>query len=227
MSVKEIDELRDAAKFEEALKLADEIVTSDGNNVDALWRQARCYFDLHENVDKDAKSKEAHVDKGLEIVTKAVELDDKSAGAHKWFAILTSSKGDFLGTKEKIKSAFVIKEHAEKAAELDSTDGAAEHLLGRWCYDVSNIGWATRQAAKVFFATPPESTFEEALDHFLKADKLVEAFKRNAVYVGHTYYNMKKYKDAKEWFEKAMAMPNKSPVDEELDVEAKKYAKKC
>jgi len=127
---------------------------------------ARAHFDLADTKPGDAKFRQEILTKGLEHATKALEVDDKNAYCHKWFAIMTSSVGDFLGNKEKIGNAFKIKEHAMKANELKPNDATTLHLLGRWCYNVSSIGWLERKLAATLFATPPESSFE-VLTHLL------------------------------------------------------------
>eukprot|EP00126_Sphaerothecum_destruens_P003618 Sdes_comp17389_c0_seq1m6591 len=175
-----IDKVREAGNFEEAFKLAQDQISLNPNDCETLWRLARANYDLSENRATQPKEKESYIDKGLQTVKKALELNEQSAGAHKWFAILTSAKGDFLGTKEKIQSAFVIKEHALKAAQLDPSDSAAQYLLGRWCFDVADIGWLARKAAAAFFSTPPESSFAEALPYFLKADQLASKSRKSA-----------------------------------------------
>lgn len=38
-----------------------------------------------------------------------------------------------------------------------------DHVLGRWCFAVSNIGWMERSLASALFASPPSSSFQEAL----------------------------------------------------------------
>ena len=42
------------------------------------------------------------------------------------------------------------------------------HLLGHWCYRVAAMSWMERKAASSLFGTPPESTYQETLDYFLK-----------------------------------------------------------
>jgi hypothetical protein len=69
-----------------------------------------------------------------------------------------------------IANVYKIKEHALKASELDPVDPTIWHLLGRWSFDVANIGitfrssfstnvlrsgWAQRKVASLLFAAPP------------------------------------------------------------------------
>ena len=61
--------------------------------------------------------------------------------------------------KEKIANSFLIKEHALKALEYKADDASVMHMLGKWCYNVANIGWLERTAASALFASPPTSTY--------------------------------------------------------------------
>lgn len=54
------------------------------------------------------------------------------------------------------------------------TDPTVQHILGRWCFSVASVGFIERKLASVIFATPPESSFEEALPYFLKHEELLK-----------------------------------------------------
>ena len=115
--------------------------------------------------------------------------------------------GKFLPTKEKIRDAYLIKEHALKAAQLKPDDATTQYLLGRWCYTVANTDFVTRTAASLFFATPPSSTFEEALQYLLKANELNPNAIRTKISIGDTYAAIKDPTKAKEWYKKATETP--------------------
>ena len=51
----------------------------------------------------------------------------------------------------------------QSAIECDAKDATSMHLLGQWCYSVVSVPWYQRQVASVFFATPPQSTYQEVL----------------------------------------------------------------
>ena len=46
------------------------------------------------------------------------------------------------------------------------------HYLGRWFYEVAGVSWLERKAAAALYAKPPESTYDEAMDSFMKAEEL-------------------------------------------------------
>ena len=52
-----------------------------------------------------------------------------------------------------------------------SSCGCGVHCVFCRCFAAAGIPWYLRQVASVIFATPPSSTYEEALGHFQKAEE--------------------------------------------------------
>eukprot|EP01114_Cavostelium_apophysatum_P022284 TRINITY_DN800_c0_g1_i1.p1 TRINITY_DN800_c0_g1~~TRINITY_DN800_c0_g1_i1.p1 ORF type:complete len:234 (+),score=59.09 TRINITY_DN800_c0_g1_i1:113-814(+) len=191
------------------------------NIAEIAWRLTRAHFDAAERA-KDNNEKKSIIMKGVEIGKKSLELGPDNFACHKWYAIVLSLAGDFISTKEKIGNAFVIKEHAMKANELKPNDSTTLHLLGRWCFDVSKIGWMERKLAATLFASPPESSYDEALKYFLAAQEAEPNFIRNAVCIGDTYTLLKNVDKANEWYLKATKIPTENEFDKERQAEAKR-----
>ena len=51
---------------------------------------------------------------------------------HKWMFILLDKKSSYEGLKQRISQSFVVKQHIERACELNPRDGTSLHLLGYW-----------------------------------------------------------------------------------------------
>lgn len=73
---------------------------------------------------------------GVDYGQKALNADQNSANAHKWYAICVGARGQFSSTKEKIKDGVTFKEHIEQAIKIDSSDSALYNLLGRFELEV-------------------------------------------------------------------------------------------
>ncbi len=118
-----------------------------------------------------------------------------------------------------------IKRHASRACELNPEDSGTLHLLGRWCYSLASVTWIERKTASALFSTPPSSSYEEALQYFLKASEvrsladlvpfrrrpppfqLDDTFAKNHIFVGDCYVALKKLGQAKSWYKKALDVP--------------------
>lgn len=156
----------------EALQILSAMQQQDDKDWELLWRLARANYLVGENVEGDTAKD--HMFRAHELALKAVAVTDKDANVHKWVAITTGKIGDYTDTKSKIQNSFLIKEHALKAQELNPHDATIAHILGRWCFGVANISFIERGIASALFASPPVSSFEEALEHFLRHEQLLK-----------------------------------------------------
>ncbi|XP_020632925.1 regulator of microtubule dynamics protein 1-like isoform X2 [Orbicella faveolata] len=224
LDIKTADELYDDNKIQEQYDLL--LKHKDSQNAEIEWRLARsCRVLAENNKDKDTKKRLTY--KALEHAELALRLDDKNFACHKWYAIALSIVGDYEGTKAKLENAKIMKEHFEKAIELNPTDPTSQHLLGLWCFTFADMPWYQRQIAATIFADPPESSYEEALGHFKKAEELQpNFFSKNHLLLGKTFLRENKKEEAKLWLEKAANSNPGITVDDEMaQEEAKKLLK--
>ncbi|XP_068959722.1 regulator of microtubule dynamics protein 1 isoform X4 [Petaurus breviceps papuanus] len=141
-------------------------------DAELLWRLARASRDISQLSTTSAEDKKRLVYEAFAYAKRALEKNESSFAAHKWYAICISDVGDYEGIKVKIGNAVLIKEHFEKAVELNPKDATSIHLIGVWCYSFAELPWYQRNIAKVLFATPPTSTYEEALKYFQMAEQV-------------------------------------------------------
>lgn len=99
------------------------------NQCEIVWRYARACYKLAQ--EKKDPEKKKLIYEAYEVAQKAVELDEKSSCAQKWFGITISSVGDYESTKVQISNAYKIKEAFLKACEYDENDPTARNLLGK------------------------------------------------------------------------------------------------
>lgn len=178
-----------------------------------LWRLSRSLVSQSGKLEQRGlagaeltKQREKMVRGAVARAKAAIDLDDESAGAHKWYAISLGFMALYGPTKEQITNAFVIRDHAMTAARLDPSDPYVHHTLGQWCESVAGISRVMRWAAAALFATPPESTWQEAYDHYLRAEKTKEGFWiRNQVKLGAMSIKLGRVGEARTWLNKALA----------------------
>ncbi|XP_078347760.1 regulator of microtubule dynamics protein 1-like isoform X2 [Oculina patagonica] len=221
LDIKKADELFDNEKQQEMYDLL--LSHKDSQNAEVEWRLARACRVLAEKNQDNADIKKKMTYEALEHAKLALSLDDKNFACHKWYAIALSIVGDYEGQKAKLQNAYVMKEHFEKAIELNPSDPTSRHLLGLWCFTFADMPWYTRKVAGALFATPPSSTYDEALAHFQKAEELEpNFFSKNHLLLGKTFLGQGKKEEAKLWLEKAVNNnPNKTVDDVNVLKEAK------
>ena len=160
-------------------KLAYEILTEKDEpplceNGEFLWRLCKSTYLMAVafGLQGNQTMKQELIFRAVDHGQRAIEKNDSSSEAHKWFAIALGSRGEYLGIKEKILDGFEFKKHIDRASELAPQDHTIRHLLGRFCYEVAELSWWERKMAATLFADPPIANMEEARDHFTAAENL-------------------------------------------------------
>uniref|UniRef100_A0A8C3J8A1 Regulator of microtubule dynamics protein 3 n=1 Tax=Calidris pygmaea TaxID=425635 RepID=A0A8C3J8A1_9CHAR len=129
---------------------------------DFLWRLARAHSDMSE-ITEDADEKRSYASEGKEEMEMALQKWDQSAECHQWYAVLCGQLAEHESIQKRIQTGYVFKEHIDKAIELKPEDPKAYYLLGRWCYQVSHLGWLEKKTASALFEAPPTATVQDAL----------------------------------------------------------------
>ncbi|XP_069554127.1 regulator of microtubule dynamics protein 1 [Brachyistius frenatus] len=199
----------------------------DSDDADVLWRLARASRDLSQLPDMEAGRKKQLTFEAFEYAKKALEKDEACFAAHKWFAVCLSDIGDYEGVKVKIGNSYIIREHLERAIELNPKDATSLHILGFWCFAFAELPWYQRKVAAVIFSSPPMSTYEEALQFFLKAEEVDPNFySKNLLMLGKTYMGLKDQQRAALWLTRAKEYPAHTLEDKEVHKEAADLLKK-
>ncbi|XP_036293243.1 regulator of microtubule dynamics protein 1 isoform X1 [Pipistrellus kuhlii] len=217
--LQQADYLYESGETEKLYQLLTEYKESE--DAELLWRLARASRDLAQLGGTSAEEKKALVYEALGYAQRALDKDHASSAAHKWCAICISDVGDYEGIKAKIANAYVIKEHFEKAIELNPKDATSIHLMGIWCYTFAEMPWYQRRIANMLFAAPPSSTYEEALGYFQKAEQVDPNFySKNLLLLGKTYLKLQNRKLAAFWLLKAKDYPARTEEDKQTQREA-------
>jgi len=222
-----VDQLMEgqAEQQEDALNILLDNKDTMATSADFLWRlcKAQHLMSLTAGRQGDNKRKQDLVLAAVEDGKEALRLDELNGEAHKWFAIALGSRGEFGGVKEKILDGFEFKKHIDRAAELNPRDYIIHHLLGRFCYEVSKLSWLERKMAATLFAEPPSATLDEAVEHFLNAERMKpEGWKENRLFLGKCYIGLGDTPQAIDWLEKAdsiQLVENSSGIQDRISQE--------
>lgn len=206
----------DSESKEKAFNLLMEKKDEHPDCVGLLWRLVKAHHSLGtiygNNGDLDKKKE--MVMEGYEYAKRALELDDTNSEVHKWFAISVGSRGEFIGTKEKIEDGVTFKEHVDTALKLHPTDPSLHHLLGRFLYEVATLTWVERKIAGALFAEVPKASYPEAVVKFEEAEKLSPSpWKENRLLLAKALIGDKNYGLAVQWLERGAEIPVKSAED--------------
>ncbi|KAK6184772.1 hypothetical protein SNE40_007169 [Patella caerulea] len=203
------------------LELYDYLVQyKDNGNAEVLWRLARATCDKGK-FSRDKEQRKQCMFEACEYSKKALALDGNSSPCNKWYAILLDYTAEYEGTKVRILNSYKVKEHFLKAIKLNPKDATSIYSLGYWCFVFADLPWYQRKLASTLLATPPSSTYEEALEYFLLAENVEPNFySMNLLMLGKTYDRLGNKDAAKEYLIKARDYPVQTTDDEQAHKEA-------
>ncbi|KAI9996605.1 hypothetical protein PInf_014337 [Phytophthora infestans] len=211
----------------ELLNKLKEMHAAHPEDIGVIWRLTRAAYDVSNLKATSADEKKELTYYARDIIQKGLDLTEDVAAVHNWYGIILSSIGDYEGSKVSIANSYVIKSHWEKAVELNPSNPTTYYLLGRWCIAIADLSWLERKAAAVLFGTPPESTYDEALSFLHKSEELApDSWKKRSLLIAQVYQKKKDYPTAKEWVNKALAIPVGVEEDEIAHEEAQALLKK-
>ena len=187
---------------------------SGSSRAELTWRMARAAYKVAASAEvvKDLKKVKKYLDEAESWSQKTIELDASCGEGHLWLATVSGKVCDFLGTKERITKAKEIQHHLEEAIRLQPDEFVSYYTYGRWCFEVAGLGWMERKIASVVFGTPPEASYQDAMDKFLKVNELKPSWKANLIWIAKCAVKIKDYKTAMKYADEALAA---SATDEE------------
>lgn len=119
-------------------------------------------------------------------------------------AVLLDANSELDGVKARVSQLERVKKHMLAAVELNPEDPTSWHVLGNFAFGLADMPWYQRKVVSAIFASPPTGTYEEALEHFLKAEeKKPNFYSMNLLYIGKCYQALKNNEKAKEYLTKA------------------------
>ncbi|NOY57328.1 MAG: tetratricopeptide repeat protein [Calditrichaeota bacterium] len=207
-----------------ALKAFQLAVNEDSTNCEALWKLARAHIDVGEDANKDVMRD--HYYEGEKVARQAVRICPDDAKAHLELAIAVGRVALMEGGKKKVRLSKEVKQEVLKALKLDPNDDLAHHVLARWNREVANLSGLLKVFAKILYGGLPPASNKEAIKHFKKAIEINPDYINHHLELGITYQEMKKWKLAKEQFEKVATLPIKDSDDKEHKAEAARRLKK-
>jgi len=205
--ITEIDNSHDTVKRSRAecltmLTRLRDLIVQHPDTPQLLWRIARILFESGKHAVKAGKDGKVELLEALEFARQSVLLDNENSKCHLWYAILLGDTCKYGDTKEKLLKGNMIEQHVKICLELDPSNSTALHLLGRYCFEVAGIKWWEAKIAAALFGTVPSSTYEEAMDYFLKADDLNNEWTENKLFVVKCLIKLGRKEEGSEWIRK-------------------------
>jgi tetratricopeptide (TPR) repeat protein len=213
------DSLYGHYKNKKALKLYNEILKSEPNNLSALWHSSLLYSRIGERAEKGDRKKE-YYKKAEERAERALRIDASSSEANFARAIEIGEIARTGGINDKLNAASGVKEYAVRAIHADSSNDGAWFTLGQWNYKIAKLGSAKKTFAGLFADIPKGASTEKAVKYIKKAIDL------NPSYILYHYKLAQIYKDMGK-SDKAIKACQTALAKPELSKNDAGYKKKC
>lgn len=158
---------------------------TNSKDVEVLWRLGKAYY-FYADIKKD----NSFIEKGVQLCEKALQLNDKIANSHKWYAKLITWNVSEKTISDQINAGNLYKNHVEKALELNEKDSILYFMLGEYYFKLSEVPSYQRFLASFIFDTLPYGSYEDAVKYLLKADNINPFLKHVKLYLAKSYINL-------------------------------------
>lgn len=208
-----VDQMRTDGAFQSALDRLQALHDQHPSNAEVLWRMGWTKVDIGEQVaETDEDRMERLYQEALRDAERAVAADSMNAHAHLVKAIAAGRVGLISGTREKVEHSRTVKEHVDRAIELDSTLAAAYHVRARWNHEVASLGFFSRNIVRIVYGGLPDASYEAAVRDFQRSieldDRVIDHLE-----LARTYIEMDRDDLARQHLQTALELPEKDPDD--------------
>lgn len=149
----------------------------------------------------------------LRYAERATELDPLNAVNVLSLAVARGKLAVHSDTREKVRLSRLIKADAERALALDPHYAWAHHILGRWHYEVTELGATARFFVKLFYGALPPANHREAISHLERATALEPAELNHWLELGFAYAAAGDRAKARVAWQHGLAMPPRGKHD--------------
>lgn len=185
------------------------------NNVSLLLKISRQYRHLMSDVANNGKKLE-YGRIALAYDSRLSKLAPRDSDAQLSEAITYGKLMPYLGKKEQIAAAPVIKAAADRALKLNPRNDNAWHVLGRWNQALANVSSIKRALGGMLFGKLPTGSFDESVRCFNMAIAIEPSRARNYIELGHTYALAGQPENARKFLKKGLSIPNHEKDDPEM-----------
>ena len=169
--------------------------------------------------------KKALFNESVEWARLAIEQDEYDDLNYENLSMAYAAVVSVSRLRSQARLADSVRVYAEKAVELNPDNHRAYHILGRWHYEVSKLGWFVKRLSKLIFRASPDGSFELAEEYFNKAIAL-NNIPVHHYWLGMAYLESGKKDMALERFEMLLNLEEGQYNDEFFKEQARKLIAK-
>lgn len=182
-------------------------VAIDSSNYEALWKLARAYVDVGQAAKGDEQKQNFFM--GEKIARRCVALHPDSAESHFFLAVAVGRVGLVMGGKKKIALSREFKSEIEKTLAINPDHHGAMYGMGQWNFELANLSWFLRTAAKIIYGgVPTGASNEEAKTWLEKAIALAPEMPLYHLWLGEVLIELNDYENARMHLQTCLGLPD-------------------
>jgi tetratricopeptide (TPR) repeat protein len=196
-----------------ALRLYEQAGAARPNDAFILQKIARQYSDLVTE-QPDTAAKKRYAQTALDYARRAVDLKPGDPVNVLSLAVCHGKLAVYSDTKTKIRYSRLVKEDAERALALDPNYAWAHHLLGRWHYEVADLGATSKFFVRLLYGGLPPASLAEGIRHLRRATELEPDELNHWLELGFAHAAAGEFDAARAEWARGLAMPSRGKHDE-------------
>ncbi|KAL1242198.1 Regulator of microtubule dynamics protein [Trichinella spiralis] len=211
-SIKRADRMYDSYMIDELYEYLRK-ATERKRHAELMWRLARVTCEKGK-LCHNYEERVIFFAEAMEYINEALKTDSEISAVHKWipvtermnwYAILLDYNGSGASTEVRVENAKEMKNHLDRALELNPLDATSWYILGLWFYSFSDLPWYQRKLCSLLYRELPSATFQAALDCFQRAELISPNFySQNLLMLGKTYLKMNHVELAKHYLNRTV-----------------------
>ncbi|KRZ67410.1 Regulator of microtubule dynamics protein 1 [Trichinella papuae] len=224
-SIKRADRMYDSYMIDELYEYLRK-ATERKRHAELMWRLARVTCEKGK-LCHNYEERVIFFAEAMEYINEALKTDSEISAVHKWYAILLDYNGSGASTEVRVENAKEMKNHLDRALELNPLDATSWYILGLWFYSFSDLPWYQRKLCSLLYRELPGATFQAALDCFQRAELISPNFySQNLLMLGKTYLKMNHIELAKHYLSRTVQFKVVTVDDQRAHDEAELLLKK-
>jgi hypothetical protein len=200
-----------------ALAHYDAALAIDSMAYEPNWRAALVLLDEGEQIPDSVKSPERDslYARAERLARRAVAADSLGADGHFALAAAVGQESLTMGKKDRIRSARLIRDEAQRAIELNPRHDGAYDILGQWNADIMRLSGLSRFFAKQLLGAGifGEASWEGAVSNMERAVALDPGRLYHRLELAEIYVDRKRYADARAELDTLASLPDREIMD--------------
>lgn len=217
----EAEKLEKALNEKGALEKFQQVIRLQPTNLQALNKSSELCSRVG-NREKTSTARLNYFHAAQTYASIALKIEPANSAANCMMAIALGRVSLEKSGKEKVKAAKEIKKYADLSLKYDPLNSRAWHVIGRWHYEISNLGFVEKAAVKILFGGMPKASFKEAVQAFEKASVISPDFVINYFELAKAYKKNNQKEKAITALNTMLQLPNTTEDDEAAKTNARK-----